>query len=63
MENVPFYFTKDLEADSNQIENNIINEKTRNKLGPYQNNDLIDKLSGGKFAETEKLVARLEFKD
>ncbi|GES77028.1 uncharacterized protein LOC109619143 [Rhizophagus clarus] len=30
---------------------------------PYQNNDLIDKLSGGKFAETEKLVAILETKD
>ena len=28
MENVPFYFVKDLEADSDLIENNIINEKT-----------------------------------
>ncbi|CAI2202001.1 6406_t:CDS:1, partial [Funneliformis geosporum] len=28
MENVPFYFIKDLEADSDPIENNIINEKT-----------------------------------
>ncbi|GBB97653.1 hypothetical protein RclHR1_30280001 [Rhizophagus clarus] len=35
----------------------------RNELSPYQNNDLIDKLNGGKFAETEKLVATLETKD
>ncbi|GBC43839.2 uncharacterized protein LOC105317732 [Rhizophagus irregularis DAOM 181602=DAOM 197198] len=35
----------------------------QNELSPYQNNDLIDKLSGGKFAETEKLVATLETKD
>ncbi|PKY40737.1 hypothetical protein RhiirA4_495693 [Rhizophagus irregularis] len=28
MENVPFYFVKDLEADSDPIENSIINEKT-----------------------------------
>ncbi|CAI2195645.1 5839_t:CDS:2, partial [Funneliformis geosporum] len=35
----------------------------RQELGPHQNNDLIDKLSGGKFAETEKLVATLETKD
>ncbi|CAI2187477.1 11134_t:CDS:2 [Funneliformis geosporum] len=28
MENVPYCFIKDLEADSDQIENNIINEKT-----------------------------------
>ncbi|CAI2201588.1 4602_t:CDS:2, partial [Funneliformis geosporum] len=27
----------------------------RQELDPHQNNDLIDKLSGGKFAETEKL--------
>ncbi|CAI2187691.1 20313_t:CDS:2, partial [Funneliformis geosporum] len=32
------------------------------KLGPYQNNNLIDKLSESKFAETEKLVATLETK-
>ncbi|GBB98224.1 hypothetical protein RclHR1_31740002 [Rhizophagus clarus] len=35
----------------------------RQELGPHQNNNLIDKLSGGKFAETEKLVATLETKD
>ncbi|CAI2199772.1 17244_t:CDS:2 [Funneliformis geosporum] len=35
----------------------------RQELGLYQNNDLIDKLSGKKFAETEKLVATLETKD
>ncbi|CAI2201735.1 7534_t:CDS:1, partial [Funneliformis geosporum] len=35
----------------------------RQELGPHQNNDLIDILSGGKFAETEKLVATLETKD
>ncbi|CAG8813270.1 35542_t:CDS:2, partial [Racocetra persica] len=35
----------------------------RSKLSLYQNNDLIDKLSSGKFAETEKLVATLETKD
>jgi len=35
----------------------------RNEFSPHQNNDLIDKLSGGKFAETEKLVATLETKD
>ncbi|GBC07000.1 hypothetical protein RclHR1_00720009 [Rhizophagus clarus] len=34
-----------------------------NELSPYQNNDLIDKLSGGKFTETEKLAATLETKD
>ncbi|UZO22548.1 uncharacterized protein OCT59_014910 [Rhizophagus irregularis] len=28
MKNVPFYFVKDLEADSDPIENSIINEKT-----------------------------------
>ncbi|CAG8799067.1 14315_t:CDS:1, partial [Gigaspora margarita] len=35
----------------------------QNKLSPYQNNNLIDKLSSKKFAETEKLVAILETKD
>jgi hypothetical protein len=34
----------------------------REELSPYQN-DLIEKLSNGKFAETEKLVATLETKD
>ena len=28
LENVPFYFVKDLEANSDLIENNIVNEKT-----------------------------------
>jgi hypothetical protein len=28
VENVPFYFVKDLEANSDLIENNIVNEKT-----------------------------------
>ncbi|GBB97654.1 hypothetical protein RclHR1_30280002 [Rhizophagus clarus] len=28
MENVPFYFVKDLEADSDPVEKNIVNEKT-----------------------------------
>ncbi|CAI2201821.1 3400_t:CDS:2, partial [Funneliformis geosporum] len=35
----------------------------RTELSSYQNNDLIDKLSSGKFAETEKLVTTLETKD
>ena len=35
----------------------------REELSPYQNIDLIEKLSKGKFAETEKLVATLETKD
>ena len=35
----------------------------RAKLSPHQNKDLIDELSKGKFAETEKLVATLETKD
>jgi len=28
MKNIPFYFVKDLEADSDPIKKNIINEKT-----------------------------------
>ncbi|CAI2196794.1 9749_t:CDS:1, partial [Funneliformis geosporum] len=35
----------------------------RQELGSHQNNNLIDILSRGKFAETEKLVATLETKN
>jgi len=35
----------------------------REELSPVQNKEYIDKLSKGKFAETEKLVATLETKD
>ncbi|CAG8478362.1 12106_t:CDS:10, partial [Racocetra fulgida] len=55
MENVPFYFVKDLEADSDLIEDNIINKKTVKLQKQKPNSYNLEEIIKPKLRNPEKI--------